>query len=420
VRIWLVQSGEPTPIDDGDPRPMRYALLAELLADRGHDVVWWTSAFDHYRKQMRPVGSHRIDTESAGYKLVTLPALGYRRHISPRRFADHAWVGVGMLRQGRRSDAPDIILHGLPTLELGAAATHLAGHFNCPVVCDILDLWPDLFAELLPRRLRFLGRTGLFPLEALANYQCRRSTAIIGQNARFVNWGLQRARRAVGPHDGVVRIAFQDRPDLGAAPADIDFWMSRGVDLEGSVVVFAGSFSRHFDFDPVVEVARRWAKTRPGTTFVLCGDGPERSRIVDICSGLDNVLLPGWVDRGPLSVLLGMSVCGLAPYQPTLSFLDSIPNKVVEYLAFGLPVVTSLGEGAVGELSRSNGFGACYRPGDGDELDSQLGRLVDDSSARTSAAEAARQTFLDQFDANRVYGELGDRLVEIVGVSRAT
>ena len=420
MRIWLVQSGEPTPIDDGDPRPMRYALLAELLADRGHDVVWWTSAFDHYRKEMRPVGTHRVETQSAGYRLVTLPAFGYRRHISPRRFADHARVGVAMLCQGRRSEAPDIIVHGLPTLELGAAATHLAGRFDCPVVCDILDLWPDLFFDVLPRRLRFLGRTALFPLEAMANYQCRRSTAIIGQNASFVDWGLRRARRAVGPHDGEVRIAFQHRSDQGTAPSDVEFWTSLGVDLEGSLVAFAGSFSRHFDFDPVVEVARRWATTRPDTTFVLCGDGPERSGIVDTCSGLDNVLLPGWVDRGPLAALLRAAECGLAPYEPSPSFLDSIPNKVVEYLAFGLPVVTSLGEGAVGGLSRASGFGACFLPGDAGDLDAQLGFLIDDAGARSTAAYAARRTFLQHFEANMVYGELADRLVEVVDVSRGT
>ena len=131
-------------------------------------------------------------------------------------------------------------------------------------------------------------------------------------------------------------------------------------------------------------------------------------------------LLPGWVDRGPLAALLRAAECGLAPYEPSPSFLASIPNKVVEYLAFGLPVVTSLGEGVVGGLSRASGFGACFLPGDAGDLDAQLGFLIDDAGARSAAAEAARRTFLQQFEASKVYGELADRLVEVVDVSSAT
>ena len=52
MRVWLVQRAESTPHDDeGDRRLMRMGILADILQSHGHEVVWWTSAFDHVGKR---------------------------------------------------------------------------------------------------------------------------------------------------------------------------------------------------------------------------------------------------------------------------------------------------------------------------------------------------------------------------------
>jgi hypothetical protein len=50
MNIWLVQTGELLPLDEG-VKKMRIALLADILVERGHNVFWWASAFDHFTKQ---------------------------------------------------------------------------------------------------------------------------------------------------------------------------------------------------------------------------------------------------------------------------------------------------------------------------------------------------------------------------------
>ena len=59
MRVWLVQRAESTPHDDGgDRRLLRIGILADILQSQGHEVVWWTSAFDHVGKK-KSVFSHR-------------------------------------------------------------------------------------------------------------------------------------------------------------------------------------------------------------------------------------------------------------------------------------------------------------------------------------------------------------------------
>ena len=54
MRIWLVQRAESTPHDDnGNRRLLRIGILAEIMQSLGHEVVWWTSAFDHVGKRKR-------------------------------------------------------------------------------------------------------------------------------------------------------------------------------------------------------------------------------------------------------------------------------------------------------------------------------------------------------------------------------
>ena len=135
MRAWIIEVGEPLPIDVGRPRLMRAGLLTEELARRGHDVVWFTSAFDHHEKSMRPAGSHLIEVGEGKYELRLLDALGYRRHISPRRIIDHMVNARSFRKLAKRAAPPDVICVGLPTLELAAAATRFGRTHRRSRVC---------------------------------------------------------------------------------------------------------------------------------------------------------------------------------------------------------------------------------------------------------------------------------------------
>ena len=74
---------------------------------------------------------------------------------------------------------------------------------------------------------------------------------------------------------------------------------------------------------------------------------------------LENVFFPGWIDINKINVLFKNSYAMLAPYKNSKDFLDSIPNKVIDAISNGLPVITSL-RGEVKKLIVENNIGVNY------------------------------------------------------------
>jgi hypothetical protein len=60
LTVWILQTGEPLPIDLENPRPMRAVNLANALIAAGHRVVLWSSAFSHQKKQHRSHKASKI------------------------------------------------------------------------------------------------------------------------------------------------------------------------------------------------------------------------------------------------------------------------------------------------------------------------------------------------------------------------
>ena len=53
MRAWLLTVGEPLPTDATSDRAWRAGMLARQVVECGHEVVWWSSAFDHARHKWR-------------------------------------------------------------------------------------------------------------------------------------------------------------------------------------------------------------------------------------------------------------------------------------------------------------------------------------------------------------------------------
>src|SRR5205807_498974 len=83
--------------------------------------------------------------------------------VSLARFADHVIWGRRFERAIAAASAPDIIFCAYPTIEAALTCARYGQKRRVPVVIDLRDMWPDLFAELAPRSLRPLARALLMP-----------------------------------------------------------------------------------------------------------------------------------------------------------------------------------------------------------------------------------------------------------------
>ena len=105
LTIWLLQSGEPLPIESG-VRKMRTALLADKLLERGFNVHWWGSAFEHQRKKW--ISDKDRDFHVApNFTIHALYGCGYSKNISFARYIDHRIVALKFRAQSKKIRKPD-------------------------------------------------------------------------------------------------------------------------------------------------------------------------------------------------------------------------------------------------------------------------------------------------------------------------
>jgi len=413
MRVWLIKLGESVPTDGPNVRIMRVGSLAETLVQRGHEVVWWSASFDHSRKTHRFAADTRRQL-SDRYVLRFIRSMGYKRNVSIERIIDHVQIGRRFSQLALQESRPDVIFCAFPTIELAIAAMSYGRSHGVPVVLDVRDLWPDAFAEFAPSRARSVARIGLRPLDWAVSLAFRRATAITAINQAFLEWGLRHARRARGAWDRVFPLAFNERPPPeDAARAALRFWHERGLREGGDefVACFFGTMGRHVDLAPVVESARLLDGGARRFRFVLCGTGDHFEDYKARAAGCTNVLFPGWLDAAQIWALMQLSTVGLAAYRNTPDFAVSVPNKAIEYLSAGLPVISSL-QGVLENLLRTRECGLTFEP-TGAALAEVLVALDKEPGRRLAMSNNAVQVFRDHFMAERVYAEMCDYLADI-------
>lgn len=414
MHVWLVTIGEPLPRDGCQERLLRTGILADHLSREGHQVSWWTSAFDHVRKKQRSAGDERIAI-AAGYNLWLLHANRYSRNVSLRRIINHRSIARKFRKLAPREPRPDVILCSWPTVELCVEAVRLGNIWGVPVVLDIRDMWPDAILDLAPRVLRPAARIAMRSAYQDARYAASHATAITGITDKIVDWGLRFAGRSRSEWDRAFAMGYQIQTAASERDEEaLEFWRTRGISGSKSafIVCFFGTIGRHFEFETVFRAARRLEQTSRGIKFVLCGDGPHLSRWRQSAAACPNIILPGWVDAAKIRSLMRLSSAGLAPYVSSWDFAISIPNKPVEYLSAGLPVVSSL-QGELAELLAINECGLTYRNGSADDLVRVLADCYDHPTKLAKMAENAARLYQSRFVAETIYGQMGDYLNQV-------
>jgi len=408
MHVWMLQTGESWPLDRGT-RLLRTGLLCESMLQRGHTITWWTSSFEHQSKRMRAEGGEW--TDHRGIRIVALPALGYSQNISVRRYLDHRMVAREFRRAAPAYPPPDLVLASVPCHHLAAAGAAYARYRGIPCAVDLRDLWPDVFGHRLPVWLARIALAGEFHVLGRA---LRSADALLGISPGYVSLAVRRSRRARRRYD---RHFYLGAAPIGAAAAlpeplaaHLSRWSGR------KLLVYAGSFGRSYEILLVAEAARRLATRRSDFALVFAGAGDQGAELKHALRDHPAAVEAGWLGAEQLASLLRRAYVGLAPFRAGAP--QSVPNKVFDYFAAGVPVVSSL-EGEMRVLLESGVLGTSYRPGDCADLMRTLDFVLDRPSLRDDWAKNATRFFAAEGSSERIYPDYCRHLEELVASSRA-
>lgn len=411
MRIWLTQDGEPVPGVEPGTRPWRTAMLGMALADAGHEVLWWASTLNFATRRFwfdRPT----IRTIQPGLEVYLLHGPGYTTTKSLARWVHQRTIARQFREQAALRPLPDLIFASLPTLELVEQAVQLGRQHTIPVIVDIRDLWPDHYLTMAPAPLRPLLRVALHSEFRRAARGLTGATGLTSITATFLGWGLARARRAQHLDDAVFPMGYLPpahtlsahvRPDVGDAVMPL---------------VYAGTMGSAFNFDTVIEAARQLAAAqRTDVLFIITGAGYQDARIRALADGLPNVRFTGWIAHDEVHRLLGHGAVGLACYANGETIHGSMPNKMFEYMAAGVPLLSSM-RGEMETFLAAERIGLTYESVDHESLLAQIQWFVEHPAERRAMGQRARQLFFERFDASRVYPAMVQHLEGVVERAR--
>ena len=195
MNIWIVTIGEPLIHDRSNLRIHRSGLLAKYLSEiKNHNVVWWTSLFNHFTKKFE--FQEELDLKpNNNLTIKCLKGSGYKKNISFARYYDHYIIQKKFRKKIRGAVKPDIIICSYPTLGLCEEVLEFSLKNKVPAIIDYRDLWPEVFYDLFPKKIRFLAKIIFSPLSFRLKRVLKNVTGIVGITEKIMNTGIEKAQR---------------------------------------------------------------------------------------------------------------------------------------------------------------------------------------------------------------------------------
>ncbi len=398
MNIWLTQTGENLPLHD-EVRKMRSGYLAERLSNRGHDVVWWASAFDHMQKH--PLFAEDKEVVLNGrLRIRALTSRGYRKNISLGRYFDHLLLARKMARQFHAGAVPDLIIASMPDHWSAYQAVRYAVSKKIPVIVDVRDEWPDVFLKVFPPVMRPMLKHLLIADYKKVEYLMKNATAILSMMEYMLNWALIKAGREKTWRDRVFYLGsrYAARPPGAPVPEKFSAMANK---LNGQcVVTFVGTMGSYYNPLILAEVAAEMRHNK-NLFFIIAGNGVHFDALQRYVQNFDNVFLPGWVSDPEIQYLLSISHIGVIPCSEEI---NTFPNKAYAYLSAGLPIVSSV-QGELGKLVEENRIGFTYPVGDHNTLAAIIDKLAGRMDLRKEMSQNAAKIFKEKYDAEVIYDE---------------
>jgi glycosyltransferase involved in cell wall biosynthesis len=223
---------------------------------------------------------------------------------------------------------PDVVLSfAVPTS--GWQALNVSKKSGIPFVFRALDV---------SRKIR---KSIFSPLVAMAErFVYRNADWVSANNAAMLEYVLQNGGKKEHTSVSFPPLDLEHFKAVRKGAESIRAQLS--IPVEAKVILYMGSF---FYFSGLPEVIRTFAKEANHDDYlVIIGAGEQDKELEGVAQDLaiqDKVLFTGLVRFADLPRYLAVADVAINPLKPSLVSNTALPNKVLQYMAAGLPVVST-------------------------------------------------------------------------------
>ena len=382
--------------------------FARRWAARGHEVVVLAGNVNYKTGRVYPCAPFRgysVEDRPDGFRVIRLWTYAHFRGSFRKRlwffisYALHAaWLGLGQRKC-------DLVFASSTPLTVGLPGYWLSRRFRVPFVFELRDLWPEAaVAAGVMNNPRWIART-----RALSRFLYTKADHLIA-----VTRGIKEGIQAYGIPANKVSLI----------PNGVDDWMEQATppgdrvipDSAGRFVcLYVGAHGLWNNLETLLAAARE-LRGDPRVLFVFIGDGDRREALSAEArtAGLDQVrFLGAWPKEKAFSAMLQADL-GLIAASDHPHNRQTLPNKIFDYMAAGLPVLIAAGEGEMAELLRESGGGWTSPPEDGPALAAAILRALElGREGRAAVGEAGRRHVLSHYSRTRLADEVLETFVRL-------
>ena len=360
---------------------LEFHEFPEMLSKFGHNVTVLDFEEGWTREKWWDIGYFRTYVEKGIYRvypdgkidLVRAPHL--KVYILDRIFSmiTHFFV---IPRVVRSRNVEAIFLYSAPTN--GFSTVFWARRYKIPVIFRSID-------KLHRMRHPFLR----LPVYRSEQYVFRNSDRVLALTPKLKEYAIS---LGAGPSKVEVLLPGLNtnlfKPE-GSAKGRLTEKSRRLLDSLGfkpddRIVVFIGTFFDFSGVDDVLEDFNQIKKVIPNAKLLYVGDGPLKNKLDEFISKNelgDDVKITGFVDFNRVPDYINLAQVGIIPFRLLDVTAEIMPTKILQYLACGLPVVSTPLPGLM-DVLRGEEQGVIYVDPGEKYIKAIISLLSDEESAR--------------------------------------
>lgn len=303
-----------------------YQDFPERLAHMGHDVT----VIDFVENRKTDGSRRRVSR--TGLAEVTLCSIAHA-NVPVLKYFQAQYVYCKMLKKLLDEKKTDVIVL-YSVFVNGMSTVILARNRGVPVVFRAIDIYHKLRSQSLIQSLLRFGEGFIY----------RRADRILATNEKMLEYVL--TYLADGYPEGKLKVLDHgvDTEHFFREVVDAGLRNRLNLSEDDEVAVFLGttySFARLSEF---VALLPEYLRRRPRFRLLIVGAGESDEMIREEIGkhGLNDVVLPvGMIDYQHLPAYLSVAVLAINTFSINDITRDIVPIKILQYLAAGLPVVST-------------------------------------------------------------------------------
>ena len=339
-KVWLINQYALPPKYESRLRTIKFAHYLNVA---GYDVTIFASSVMHnFNKNIIEDKSNYIEKLYDDLKFVHVYSPSYG-DSKMKRIYSSIYFSFNLLKISKKFSSPDIIIQ-TATVPFGNILYYLAKKEKSQYIVEVLDLWPESFAEVgIMSRNNPIMKIGYF----LERLQYKKADKLVFSMEGGKQYLIDKEWDKKG-----IDLSKVFYLNNGVDLKDFNFYKSKWIIEDGILkehnikrVIYVGSIRLANNVKMLIDAAENLKEHRD-IKFLIYGDGSERENLELYCKQkkIDNVYFrQKWVDPQYIPYILSQSSVNILNYKPQgFGHYGGSQSKMFQYMASGKPICCNI------------------------------------------------------------------------------